>query len=53
MIYEKMYHILMDGAEKAIEALEAQNYGLARQILIQAEQRAEEVYLESGEGKAE
>lgn len=49
MVYERMYHILVDGAEKAIAALEAQNFGLARQILIQAEQQAEEVLLENGE----
>ena len=53
MVYEKLYHILLDGAEKAIAAIEAQNYGLARELLIQAEQRAEEVYLERGEGEKE
>ena len=44
-----MYHILVAGAEKAIAALKEQNYGLARDFLIQAEQEAEEIYLESEE----
>lgn len=41
MNYEKLYHIMVDASERAIEAIEAQNYGLAKEILIAAEQKAE------------
>ena len=44
MDYEKLYHIMVDASERAIEAIEAQNYGLAKEILIAAEQKAEEEY---------
>ena len=36
------YTILFQAAEQAIQALEQQNYGLAKQILIDDEQAAEE-----------
>ena len=49
MKFQKMYVILMDGAEKAIRAMEEQNFGLARQLLIEAEQKAEEVFLSEAE----
>ncbi len=53
MKYQEMYTILVDGAEKAIRAIEEQNYGTARQLLIEAERKAEEVYLQEGDGEAE
>lgn len=49
MKFQKMYVILVDGAEKAIRAMEEQNYGLARKLLIEAEQKAEEVFLREAE----
>ncbi len=47
MDYRRMYTIMVDGAEKAIEAMEAQNYGIALALLKKAEQEAEEVYLQA------
>ena len=44
MDYEKLYHLMVNASEQAIEAMERQNYGLARDILIAAEQAAEEEY---------
>ena len=43
------YAILFHAAEEAIQALDAQNYGLAKQILIDGEQNAEEAYIGSDE----
>ena len=51
MQFQKMYAILVDGAEKAIAAMEEQNYGLAREFLIRAEREAEELYLGEEEEK--
>ena len=51
MDYRRMYHIMLDGAEKALEALEASNFGLAKEILIDAEEKAEEIYLQTEEAK--
>ena len=46
-VYQKLYHLMVDASERAIEALEQQNYGSAKDILIQAEQNAEELYIDS------
>jgi hypothetical protein len=43
--YEKLYHLMVNAAEDAIAALESANVWDARRILIEAERRAEEVYL--------
>ena len=48
-----MYHIMLDGAEKALEALEASNFGLAKEILIDAEEKAEEIYLQAEENNSD
>jgi len=47
--YKRLYHIMVNASEKAIEALEKGNGELARKILICAEQEAEEAYLADGE----
>ena len=39
------YTILFHAVEQAIQALEAQNYGLAKQILIDGEQAAEQAFV--------
>ena len=44
MNYEKLYHIMVDASERAIDAIENDNPALAREILINAEQKAEEEY---------
>ena len=46
-IYKKLYHLMVDASERAIEAMEQSNYGEAKEILIQAEQAAEELYVEN------
>ncbi len=48
-----MYHIMLDGVEKALEALEASNFGLAKEILIDTEEKAEEIYLQAGENDSD
>ena len=47
--FESLYHIMVNASEDAIDALEKQNFGEAKRILIDAEQRAEEVYITSTE----
>ncbi len=49
--YKTLYHIMIDGAENAIEAIDAQNYGAAKDILIRAEREAEEAYIEASGGE--
>ena len=39
------YAILFRAVEQAIEALEMQNYGMAKQLLIDGEQAAEESFI--------
>ena len=51
--YEKMYYKMVDGAERAIAAINEQNFGQAKKILISAEQVAEEIYISSPEPAAE
>lgn len=43
------YTILFRAVEQAIRALESQNYGMAKQILIDGEQNAENAFLENHE----
>ena len=43
------YTILFRAVEQAIEALEMQNYGFAKQILIDGERSAEEAFLAKDE----
>ena len=45
--YEKLYHLMVDASEKAIEALEVGNLDWARLTPLEAEQKAEERYIES------
>lgn len=49
MEFEKLYVKMVDAAERAISAMEDANYGQARQILIEAEQTCEDLYIEHGE----
>ena len=43
------YTILFHAAERAIRALEQQNYGLAKQLLIDGERAAEEAFVAKDE----
>ena len=45
--YAKLYHLMIDAAENAISAINAQNYGAAKDVLIRAEREAEEHYIET------
>lgn len=49
MDYRKLYAEMVDASERAIAAMEDANYGQARAILIDAEQRCEEQYLQAAE----
>ena len=44
--YERMYFRLMGAVADAVEALEQWNIGQAKEMLITAQQEAEESYLE-------
>ena len=43
--YKQLYILMLDASEKAIEAIEKANYGAAKEILIDAEQKCEEIYI--------
>ena len=43
--YKQLYILMVDASERAIEAIEKQNYGAAKEILIAAEQKCEEIYV--------
>ena len=43
------YTVLFHAVEQAIQALEQQNYGLAKQILIDGERAAEEAFVAKDE----
>ena len=49
MDYEVLYHLMVDASERAIEAIERQNCGTAKDILIRAQQDAEELYISANE----
>lgn len=44
--YQKLYSKLFNAITDALEQLSRQNIGSARDILIRAQQEAEEIYLE-------
>ena len=45
MNYEKLYHLLFNAITDALEQMEQQNYGTAKETLITAQQEAEELYM--------
>lgn len=47
--YEKLYHLMVNAAEDALAALENANIWDAKRILIDAERRAEKLYIQSAE----
>ena len=48
-LYKNLYFHLFNQITNALEAMEKQNYGEARDILIRAQQEAEERYLNAEE----
>ena len=47
MNYEKMYHLLFKAITDALEQMEKQNLGSAKDLLTTAQQKTEEIYMES------
>lgn len=47
MDYSVLYHIMLDASERAIEAIENGDYSAAKAILIAAELRAEELFVDA------
>ena len=47
MNYEKMYHLLFNAFTDALEQMEKQNLGSAKDLLTTAQQKTEEIYMES------
>ncbi len=43
--YEKMYHLLFNAITDALEQIEQQNFGSAKDLLIAAQQKTEEIYI--------
>ena len=48
-MYEKMYFALFNAVTDALEAMEARNFGQAKDLFIAAQQRCEELYLDGEE----
>ena len=43
--YDKMYSLLFNAITDALEQIEQQNFGSAKELLISAQQQAEEIYI--------
>ncbi len=43
--YQKMYTMLFNAITDALMQMEKQNYGAAKEILVSAQQEAEEIYM--------
>ena len=43
--YDKMYSLLFNAITDALEQIEQQNFGSAKDLLIAAQQKTEEIYL--------
>ena len=44
-VYQKGYYTLFNSITDAVNALEAQNYGQAKALLVAAQQESEELYI--------
>ena len=51
--FEQMYFTLFTAISKAIENIEEANYGTAKELLICAQQQAEEIYISAEEPSVE
>ena len=49
MMYDKMYTRLFNAVTDALEEMAQQNFGAARQLLVQAQQDCEELYLDAAD----
>lgn len=52
-MYQKMYFHLFNAVTDALTALEQQNFGTAADILTQAQQACEDIYLDAENEEAE
>ena len=43
--YTKLHHLLFNAITDALEQMNAQNFGSAKEALISAQQKAEEIYI--------
>lgn len=48
-LYHKMYLTLFQAISSALKAIEQQNYGTAKELLLKGHQDAEEIFID-GEG---
>ena len=46
-IYKKMYFHLFNAVTDALAQMERQNFGAAAELLVQAQQACEEIYLDA------
>lgn len=51
-MYRKMYTRLFNAVTDALEEMERQNFGAAHQLLVQAQQDCEDIYLDAEEPEA-
>ena len=43
--YTKLYHLLFNAITDALEQMNAQNFGSAKETLVSARQKAEDLYI--------
>ena len=43
--YTKLYHLLFNAITDALEQMNAQNFGNAKETLVSAQQKAEDLYI--------
>ena len=48
-MYRKMYIRLFNAATDAIAHIEEQNFGIARELLMEAQRECEEIYMEESQ----
>ena len=48
-MYRKMYIRLFNAATDAIANIEEQNFGIARELLMEAQRECEEIYMEESQ----
>lgn len=48
-MYQKIYFLLFNAITNALEQIKNRNYGTAEELLISAQQKAEQIFLDSSE----
>lgn len=48
-MWEEMYLLLFRASTKAVQQMQAQNFGLAQEVLLQAQQQAEDAFIAWGD----